>query len=95
MEVQVNDIVRSLKGRDQGEYFVVLCTEGDFLYLANGKNRTLDAMKKKRRKHAAVLCSAQPYFTEKFNETGKITNSEIRKALAKFAGEQRIDEGGI
>ena len=36
-------IVRSLAGHDKGAFFCVLDTEGDFLLLADGKHRRVEA----------------------------------------------------
>ena len=38
-------IVRSLAGHDKGAFFCVLDTEGDFLLLADGKHRRVEAPK--------------------------------------------------
>ncbi|MBQ8089067.1 MAG: RNA-binding protein, partial [Clostridia bacterium] len=50
--IVTGSVVRSLAGRDQGRLFVVIQEiDDDFVYVANGKLRTMDRLKKKRRKH--------------------------------------------
>ena len=39
MDIAISNIVRSTAGRDKGDLFFVLATEGDFLLLADGKRR--------------------------------------------------------
>ena len=46
----------SLKGRDKGRVFVVLCElDADFVLVANGGLRPLSRPKKKRRKHLRAM----------------------------------------
>ena len=49
MDIAKSNIVRSVAGRDTGSLFFVLATEGDFLLLADGKQRRLENPKRKRR----------------------------------------------
>ena len=49
-DIIVSDVVVSTAGRDQGELFYVVGTDPVYLMLANGKDRTLDKPKRKKRK---------------------------------------------
>ena len=42
MDIAISNIVRSTAGRDKGDLFFVLATEGDFLLLADGKRRRVE-----------------------------------------------------
>ena len=44
-EFLISDVVKSTAGRDQGELFYVIKCDGQFLMLANGKDRPLDRPK--------------------------------------------------
>ena len=77
MEIIEGSIVRSIAGRDKGDLFIVLSREGDFVYLANGELRKVDHPKKKKLKHLQGTNSVSDF-------VGKVTNSEVRKALAEF-----------
>ena len=55
MDIAKSNIVRSVAGRDTGSLFFVLATEGDFLLLADGKQRRLENPKRKRRKHVVLV----------------------------------------
>ena len=56
-------IVLSAAGHDRGKYFFVVETVGeDYLLLADGKFRTLEKPKKKKRKHCRI-CSASVSYT--------------------------------
>ena len=45
------DIVISMCGHDKGRVYVLLYQKGGYVYLANGKNKTLQNPKKKKLKH--------------------------------------------
>lgn len=51
MEYRIGQIVYSKAGRDCGKEFVVVSTEGEHLYLADGATRKLESPKKKKLKH--------------------------------------------
>ncbi|MCH5350090.1 MAG: KOW domain-containing RNA-binding protein [Oscillospiraceae bacterium] len=54
MEAKTGMIVRSAAGRDKGKFMVIVSIEGDFAYIADGRERKLDKPKKKRLKHIRV-----------------------------------------
>ena len=76
MEIIEGSIVRSIAGRDKGDLFIVLSREGDFVYLANGELRKVD--------HPQGTNSVSDFVSNKLATVGKVTNSEVRKALAEF-----------
>lgn len=84
MEIIEGSIVRSIAGRDKGDLFIVLLREGDFVYLANGELRKVDHPKKKKLKHLQGTNSVSDFVSNKLATAGKVTNSEVRKALAEF-----------
>ena len=93
MDVTISNIVRSTAGRDKGDLFFVLATEGDFLLLADGKRRRVESPKRKRRKHVELVQEGSGPAADKIRSSEKITNSELRKALAAFSGGNQDQEG--
>ena len=57
MELSVSDLVMSTAGRDRGELFYVIRTEGVYALLANGKDRTVEGerLRAVRRVRCAVV----------------------------------------
>ena len=84
MEIIEGSIVRSIAGRDKGDLFIVLSREGEYAYLANGELRKVDRPKKKKLKHLQGSNSVSEFVQNKLQTTGKVTNSEVRKALSEF-----------
>ena len=88
MDLTRGDVVRSLAGHDKGTLFCVVDTEGDFLLLADGKERKLNSPKRKRRKHAQRAgLSDHPVFL-RLREGEPVGDNEVRKALAAFRNHQ-------
>ncbi|MDY3618155.1 KOW domain-containing RNA-binding protein [Agathobaculum sp.] len=88
MEAHTADIVLSLSGRDKGMLFLVMAEEGEFLFLANGRARRAESPKRKRRKHVSYQGPCDERTKAKLSDTGRLTNSEIRKALALWTGDE-------
>ncbi len=84
MELAENNIVLSIAGHDKGNLFYVLKTEGDFVWLADGKGRKLDAPKRKRQKHVrGVGTSAHPAIV-RLQRGEPVCDRDLRRALAAF-----------
>ena len=94
MEIAKSDIVRSIAGRDQGKIFFVLDTEGEFLVLADGKTRRLEAPKRKKRKHTVLVGSNESCVAKKIRSEEKVTNSELRRTLAAYGEDGNPDQEG-
>ncbi len=84
MEIVEGSIVRSIAGRDKGSLFIVISREGDYVYLANGELRKVDRPKRKKLKHLQGTKTVSEFVQNKLASVGKVTNSEVRKALADF-----------
>ncbi len=84
MEIVIGSIVKSKAGRDKGDLFIVLKREGDYAYLANGDFRKVDTPKKKKLKHLQGTNRVSGFIADKMKSMGKVTNSEVRKALADY-----------
>ena len=83
----ISDVVVSTAGRDCGEMFYVIRTDPQFLYLVNGKDRTLEKPKKKKRKHAKKVLRSETRVADKLRNGDKVLNSELRRDLAYLSRE--------
>ena len=94
MDIAKADIIQSDAGRDKGKLFYVLGVEGEFLLLADGKSRRVEAPKRKKRRHVLFVASEETRVSEKIKGEEKITNSELRKTLAAFGEDGNPDQEG-
>ena len=94
-DINISDVVTSTAGRDEGKLFYVIDCDEMFLKLANGKDRTLEKPKLKKRKHARLVLRSETRVAEKLRRGDKVLNSELRRDLAVHAREmQGNDLGG-
>ena len=84
----------SKSGRDRGRLFFVLGTEGEFLLLADGKSRKVEAPKRKKCRHVLFVEDSDTRLAEKIKSDEKITNSELRRTLAVYREEKIPDQEG-
>ena len=94
MEIAKSDIVRSDAGRDRGKIFIVLAVEGEYLLLADGKGRRVEAPKRKKRRHVLFVAADESRLADKIKRSEKITNSELRRTLAAYRAEVQPDQEG-
>ena len=90
----ISDVVVSTAGHDQGKLFYVIDTDETFLYLANGKDRTLDKPKRKKRKHVQWVLRSETRVAEKLRSGNKVLNGELRRDLAFLAREMQANNLG-
>ena len=93
-DIKISDVVRSTAGRDQGKLFYVIGTDPVFLLLANGKDRTLEKPKRKKRKHVQKVLRSETRVADKIRTGGKVLNGELRRDLAFLAREMQANNLG-
>ncbi|MBQ8797122.1 MAG: KOW domain-containing RNA-binding protein [Oscillospiraceae bacterium] len=89
MEFMIADVVVSTAGRDAGKLFYVIETDETYLTLANGKDRSLEKPKRKKRKHACKVLRSETRVAEKLRNGDKVLNSELRRDLAYLSREMQ------
>ena len=95
MDIVKSNIVKSTAGRDEGDLFFVLDIQEEFLLLVDGKRRRVENPKRKKCKHVAFVGESHSVVAEKIRSSEKITNSELRKALAACTGGGNQDQEGL
>ena len=75
-------IVRSLLGHDKNEIFVVITVDHNLVYLANGKNKSVDNPKKKNIKHVEYLNYSEEL--SQLLDSNKLNNSHIIRVLKNY-----------
>ena len=94
-ELQIADVVVPTAGRDADKWYYVVNMDDTFLYIANGKDRTLDKPNRKKRKHAEKVLRSQTRVADKIRSGDKVLNSELRRDLAYLSRElQSSNLGG-
>jgi len=91
-DIMISDVVESTAGRDQGKLFYVIGTDPVYLKLANGRERTLDKPKRKKRKHVRKVLRPETRVAAKIQSGDKVLNSELRRDLAFLSREMQSNE---
>jgi len=82
MSIGKAEIVIPINGRDAGKRFIVIDTQDEYSFLADGKGRRVETPKRKKNKHVRPEGKLSGPIAEKLIEGEKITNSEIRRVLS-------------
>ena len=93
-DFNISDVVVSTAGRDQDKLFYVIGTDPVYLMLANGKDRTLEKPKRKKRKHVAKVLRSETRVAEKLRHGDKVLNGELRRDLAFICQEMQSNNLG-
>ena len=86
-DINISDVVESTAGRDAGNWYYVINEDPVYLLLANGRDRTLEKPKRKKRKHVQKVLRSETRVAEKLRHGDKVLNSELRRDLAFLARE--------
>ena len=84
-DICISDVVASTAGRDSGQLFYVIGTDGVYAELVNGKDRSLEKPKHKKIKHVRKVLRSETRVAAKIRSGDKVLNSELRRDLAYFS----------
>ena len=94
-DLTIADVVVSTAGRDAGKLFYVLEADETWLTLVNGKDRSIEKPKRKKRKHTNKVLRSETRVAAKLRNGDKVLNSELRRDLAYLSRElQSNTQGG-
>lgn len=86
--MQIGRVVLATAGRDKGKTFVIIgVIDEDYVYIANGTNRTVDNPKKKKIKHLEPVDEYLGAIRDKVLKGQKVFDAEIRKSLEALENE--------
>lgn len=81
MELRKGMLAISKAGHDQNSWYVVLDTEEESVLLVNGKNRTMENPKRKKRKHLQPVNEVPENLKEALQNNRPWTNEEVKRAI--------------
>ena len=93
-DLTIADVVQSTAGHDAGKLFYVLEADDVFLTLADGKGRTIEKPKRKKRKHTKKVLRSETRVSDKIRNGDKVLNSELRRDLAYLSRELQSNNLG-
>ena len=93
-DLTIADVVVSTAGRDAGKLFYVLEADETWLTLVNGKDRSIEKPKRKKRKHTNKVLRSETRVAAKLRNGDKVLNSELRRDLAYLSRELQSNNLG-
>lgn len=92
-EPKIGQIVRVTRGRDAGQYAVIIeILDHRYVLLADGEKRKYHCPKKKNLQHVELIDYISPEIKNSLRETGRVTNGKLRYAKNLFAEETVTDK---
>ena len=96
--MDIANLVQATAGREQGKYFFVLETDGEYLLLADGKSRRIEAPKRKKQKHVRFIAESAAPVAEKIRSVEAMPNTTFQvdignghTILAHISGKLRMN----
>lgn len=81
---QTGMLAKSKAGHDTGKVYVIMDIDDTYVYLADGRIRTLDKLKRKKKKHVQIIC-------KKYDVTA-IDDVAIKRILKEWNKEGKYQE---
>lgn len=82
--LKVGQYVRALAGRDRQKVFIVVGTDGEYAYIADGKTRKIEAPKKKKVKHLQKFNRISEEVRDRSENGKELSNPLIRSELEGY-----------
>ena len=84
--IELGNVVKSIAGRDKGNYFVVVGIDEkeNYIYLVDGNIRKVENPKKKKLKHIELTNYYDENLADRINKKRKITNQEVKRFLKEI-----------
>ena len=77
-EFEIGSLVRSLAGHDKDSFFIIIKQDAEYVYLADGKIRRLDKLKRKKKKHVQITHHTDADLQRKLMSGGHVTDEDIK-----------------
>ena len=87
MNIEIGNFAISKSGHDKGHLYVIINADDEYVYLVDGKIRTLDKPKKKNKKHIQIINYKSETIIMSINE-GTLINETVKRCLKLYSKEQ-------
>lgn len=74
----------SKAGHDKGKLYIIIKEEEEYVYLADGRLKPVDAPKKKKKKHIQIIKKTNPNIYSAIEENREISNEEVKRAIKEY-----------
>ena len=82
----------SKAGHDKVKLYIIMEEEDEYVYLSDGRLRTVDKLKKKKKKHIQIIKKIDERIFLEIENHRQISNEEIKRAIKEYV-HRPIQEG--
>ena len=81
----------SRAGHDRNEIYVIINSDEEYVYLADGKSKTVDKPKKKKKKHIQIIVHTDQAIQTKLNQNKLFINEDIKRAIKLYKNDLKLN----
>ena len=81
----------SRAGHDCDEIYVIINSDAEYVYLADGKSKTVDKPKKKKKKHVQIIIHIDQAIEEKLCQDKLFINEDIKRAIKLYKNDLKLN----
>lgn len=78
-------LVRSLAGHDKGSIFIIIKEDAEYVYLADGRLRTVADPKRKKKKHVQISRICDETLCSKLVSGSIVRDEEVKRFIKCYA----------
>ena len=79
----VGKFAKSKAGHDKDQIYVIVKEDAEYVYLMDGKTKTVDKPKKKKKRHIQVILKEDENVSKKLKQDEMLINEEIKVAIKR------------
>ena len=79
----VGKFAKSKAGHDKNQIYVILKEDAEYVYLVDGKLKTIEKPKKKKKKHIQIILKEDENVSNKLKQDEMLINEEIKVAIKR------------
>lgn len=87
---EIGSMVRSKTGHDKDRFFIIIKTDAEYVYLVDGRLRTVEKPKKKRKKHVQWIGYYDRTVKRKLENSEIVLNEEFKRAIKLYRRQEDV-----
>ena len=87
-EEMIGCFARSIAGHDKGTVYVIISADAEYVYLSDGRLKTIDKPKKKKIKHMQLANIKDSNIESKQKKQIKLIDEDIKRAIKIYISEK-------
>lgn len=87
MDINIGTFAKSKAGHDAEQIYVIIDCDKEYVFLADGRLKTLERPKKKKIKHIQLIGYIDPLIGEKLKNSNLLMNEDIKRAIKNYKAE--------